>query len=194
MLLDGEASSRLHYMKNRTNENETPESPQSTADRSVNVITKYHKYVVKVRNATHIRAVVPETFDLESQALELWKISDRRELEDLLEKLRGMELTPELVAMILQTGKSLLKVKDETSRGGKSGKHSPFQKLKDELVLSWEQYTGPLTKSAYAERYYSKWVEMNAQLRKRGEAEIRLPQQGVPKTWLNGKVSARNKV
>ena len=184
--------SKLIAMKTHPKSRPSVDQTDSDTHRSVNVVTGFHEYFVKVRKLSTAKSFVSAAVALEKQALGLWKIRDSLELEDLIVQLGKERLTPDLVAMIMLTGKSILKVKSETSSGGKSS-NGKFHALRDELRFDWGNYTGKMSKADFATRRYSTWVTANQKLKARGEQEIELPKPDTPKKWLNGRESAQQR-
>ena len=157
-----------------------------------NFVTDFHAYLVKVRELGTAKDFASNITALEARALNLWKTRDTKDLEDLLLELEKETLTPQLVAMILLTGRSLLKVKEDTSKGGKVV-NSKFADLEAELTSGWQAYTGRLGKAAYASTSFSRWMQENERLKQQGKPQRKLPAPDTAKKWLTGLESARQR-
>jgi hypothetical protein len=169
------------------------DSNSPLTQRSYHVVTKFGDYFFRVRNSSTAKAFFSMATALEKQALQLWEKSDSLELEDLIDLLEQQPPTPELIAMIMLTGKSKLKAKADAAQGGKKKSSNRFGALTEELKTDWMAYTGKLGKTAFADKRYAKWMSNNEKLVRDKKQPLELPAFDTPRKWLRGIQSARKK-
>jgi hypothetical protein len=169
------------------------DSDSPLAQRSYHIVTEFGKYFFRVRARSTAKDFASMAIALEKQALELWKKSDSLELEDLIHLVEQQPPKPELIAMIMLTGRSKFKAKADAALGGKTKSSNKFAALTQELQTDWGAYTGKLGKAAFAGKRHDKWMSDNEKLVKDKKQPLELPALDTPRKWLRGIQSARKK-
>lgn len=154
------------------------------ADRSVHVVTEFSDYFFRVRHPARIQEYAALAVELEPKALELWAVSDSREYDDLLDALSASPLSPQLVAVMMLTGRSKLQAKSDAALGGGAKRENTFGAIKEKLQSDWGSYSGKLTKRGFAMRRYKEWDDQNAELKRMGRELVPLPAPDTPQKWL----------
>jgi hypothetical protein len=161
-------------------------SDRELANRTYNVPTQFMNYLVRFRHGACAESTLPKLAELESQANELWMLSDSKEMEDLIEHLLKNPPSPELIAMVMLTGRSMLKIKKATSKGGKI-KNMGFTAMKTQAESEWKAVKSTQTKSQFADKFVA-----GMYANRKGEQPRDIPEPGTVRKWLSDK-NSRNK-
>ena len=181
-------------MKTAINDESAPSEPEISVSRSSEdelwnrscwFVTEEHQYYFRVRNSGYTSTLGRSLREYETEALALWSLGDKRELEDVVAKLGVRPVPPELVAMILLTGRSIKAASDIASKAGKA-KASKYDATKEFIQDSWKHSAAKFTKAGFAAAVVMRMREANKKRQLNGEPPLEIPSADTARKYLTG--------
>lgn len=155
------------------------------ASRTYNIPTSFSDYLVRFRTPEFARKILPVLASLEPQANELWQRSDTLEVEDFLQYLHENPPSPELIAMVMLTGKSKLKIKAASGKGGKA-KKTAMHEAKAAAINAWQADSSKRSAKKFADDWAYERREQNKKNDIEDKARLEQPESDTVRQWLKG--------